>query len=60
MEVKLSGDELNEKQIAFNRRIERYLNKNMPDRRAPHIPKGSWIELLKLIPDAVIRDSIGR
>ena len=49
VEVKLPTDRLNKKQIAFNRKIERYLNKNMPrSRRAPHMAKGSWIELLKL------------
>jgi hypothetical protein len=52
VEVKLPTDKLNEKQIAFNRRIERFLNKNMPQsRRAPHLPKGHWIELLKLRPE---------
>jgi hypothetical protein len=53
VEVKLPGDRLNEKQRAFNRRIERYLNKNMPQsRRAPHLPKGHWIELLNLSPES--------
>ena len=51
VEVKLPTDKLNEKQIAFNRRIERYLNENMPQsRRAPHVPKGHWIELVRLNP----------
>ncbi|OLC82846.1 MAG: hypothetical protein AUH66_04120 [Acidobacteria bacterium 13_1_40CM_4_57_6] len=51
VEVKLPTDRLNEKQMAFNQRIEQYLNKNMPQsRRAPHLPKGHWIELLKLSP----------
>jgi hypothetical protein len=51
VEVKLPTDRLNKKQIAFNRRIERYLNNKMSQsRRAPHLPKGSWIELLKLLP----------
>jgi len=58
VEVKLPGDELNEKQKSFNRRIERYLNKNMPHRRAPHMPKGHWIELLRLSPELIIPDSI--
>jgi hypothetical protein len=52
VEVKLPTDKLNEKQIAFNRRIERYLNKNMREsRREPHLPKGEWIELLRLRPE---------
>ena len=60
VEVKLPNDRLNQKQRAFNRRIERFLEKNMPhSRRAPHLPKGSWIELLKLRPEAVIPDSVG-
>ena len=51
VEVKLPTDKLNEKQIAFNRRIERYLNENMPQSmRAPHVPKGHWIELVRLNP----------
>lgn len=50
VEAKLPGDELNKKQKSFNRRIERYLNENMPHRRAPHMPKGHWIELLRLNP----------
>src|SRR6267154_118482 len=58
VEVKLPGDELNEKQKSFNRRIERYLNKKMPHRRAPHMPKGHWIELLRLSPELIIPDSI--
>jgi hypothetical protein len=53
VEVKLPTDKLNVKQIAFNRRMERYLNKNMPqNRRAPHMPKGHWIELLRLRPES--------
>jgi hypothetical protein len=53
VEVKLPGDELNEKQVAFNRGIERYLNKNKPQtRRVPHMPKGHWIELLRLRPES--------
>jgi hypothetical protein len=52
VEAKLPGDELNERQITFNRRIERYLNKNMPHRTAPHLPKGHWIELLRLRPES--------
>jgi hypothetical protein len=51
VEVKLPSDRLNQKQIDFNRNIERYLNKNMPQRRAPHMPKGHWIELLRLRPE---------
>jgi hypothetical protein len=52
VEVKLPTDRLNEKQTVFYRSIERYLNKNMPEsRRAPHMSKGHWIELLKLRPD---------
>jgi VRR-NUC domain len=52
VEVKLPTDKLNEKQSAFNRGIERFLNKNMPQsRRAPHMPKDHWIELLRLKPD---------
>jgi VRR-NUC domain-containing protein len=55
VEVKLPTDKLNKKQIAFNRRIEQYLNKNMPQsRRAPHLPKGHWIELLRLSPESDI------
>jgi hypothetical protein len=55
VEVKLPTDRLNEKQIAFNGTIERYLNKNMPEsRRARHLPKGHWIELIRLRPEAVI------
>ncbi|SRR5260221_7095069 len=58
VEVKLPTDRLNRKQIDFNRRIERYLNKNMPQsRRAPYLPKGSWIELLRLRPEPEIPDS---
>ena len=53
VEAKLPGDELNHKQIAFNGGIERYLNKNMPQsRRAPHMPKNHWIELLRLRPES--------
>jgi len=60
VEVKLPTDRLNQNQIAFNRGIERYLNRTMPQtRRAPHLPKGSWIELLKLRPEAVNPDSAG-
>src|ERR1017187_1036356 len=52
VEVKLPKDRLNPNQIAFFHRIEKYLNKNMPQsRRAPHLPKGSWIELLRLSPE---------
>jgi predicted DNA-binding protein (MmcQ/YjbR family) len=52
VEVKLPTDKLSEKQIAFNRSIERHLNKNMPQsRRAPHMPKRHWIELLRLNPE---------
>ena|ERR1700722_4380453 len=57
VEVKLPGDRLNPKQVAFNRKIERYLNRCLPHSRAPHLPKGSWIELLNLSPEAVILDS---
>jgi hypothetical protein len=54
VEVKLPTDSHKEKQEAFCRRIERYLNENMPQsRRAPHIPKRSWIVLLKLSPEPV-------
>jgi hypothetical protein len=54
VEVKLPGDSHKGKQEAFCRRMERYLNMNMPQsRRAPHLPKGTWIELLKLIPEPV-------
>jgi hypothetical protein len=53
VEVKLPGDRLNKRQKAFNQSIERYLNKKMPRRRAPHLPKGSWIELLRLIPEPI-------
>lgn len=57
VEVKLPTDKLNAKQIAFNRRIESYLNANMPQsRRAPHMPKGHWIELLKLKAQPEITD----
>ena len=52
VEVKLPGDKLNEKQKTFNRRIERYLNNNMPlSRRAPHMRKSNWIELVTLNPE---------
>ena|SRR5579863_3756787 len=52
VEVKLPGDKLNEKQKTFNRRIERYLNNNMPlSRRAPHMRKRDWIELVTLNPE---------
>jgi hypothetical protein len=52
VEVKLPGDRLNKKQKTFNRRIERYLNKNMPlSRRAPHMRKRDWIELVTLNPE---------
>jgi hypothetical protein len=52
VEVKLPGDELNENQIAFFRKIESYLNKNMPQsRREPHMPKRQWIKLLRLRPE---------
>jgi hypothetical protein len=52
VEVKLPTDRLNAKQVAFNRRIERYLNQYMPQsRRAPHLPNRHWIELLKLSPE---------
>lgn len=51
VEVKMPTDKLNVKQIAFNRRVERYLNNHMPQsRREPHMPVGHWIELLKLRP----------
>jgi hypothetical protein len=53
VEVKLPKDRLNPRQITFFKKIERYLNKNLPQsRRAPHMPKGHWIQLLKLRPDA--------
>ena len=52
VEVKLPTDRLNQNQIAFFKKIESYLNINMPEnRRAPHMPTGHWIELLKLRPD---------
>jgi hypothetical protein len=42
VEVKLPTDRLNQNQIAFFRKIERYLNKNMPQsRRAPVYPKAT-------------------
>jgi hypothetical protein len=53
VEVKLPKDRLNPNQTAFFRKIERYLNKNMPQsRRAPHLPEGQWIELLRLSPES--------
>jgi hypothetical protein len=53
VEVKLPTDSHKEKQEAFCQRIEQYLNKNIPQsRRAPHMPKNHWIELLKLIPES--------
>jgi hypothetical protein len=52
VEVKLPTDSHEEKQEAFCRSIERYLNTNMPQsRRAPHLPKGHWIEHLRLRPE---------
>jgi hypothetical protein len=52
VEVKLPGDKLNKKQKSFNRRIERYLDKNMSlSRRAPHMRKRGWIELVTLNPE---------
>jgi len=52
VEVKLPNDKLNKKQISFNRRIERYLNNNMPQsKREPNMPRRHWIQLLKLYPD---------
>jgi len=53
VEVKLPTDKLNQNQKTFFRKIERYLNKNMPkSKRAPHMPDGHWIELLLLRPEA--------
>lgn len=53
VEVKLPTDSHKSKQEAFCLRIEGYLNKNMPQsRRTPHLPKGSWIELLRLNPES--------
>jgi hypothetical protein len=58
VEVKLPSDRLNKKQIVFNRRIERYLNQSMPQsRRAPRLPKGSWIEVLRLNPEPVLTEN---
>jgi len=52
VEVKLPGDRLNKNQISFFRDIERYLNKNMPDKkRAPYITQGHWIELVRVRPE---------
>jgi hypothetical protein len=52
VEVKLPGDQLNQKQVAFNGEIKRYLNKhNFQSRRAQHMRKGHWIELLRLKPE---------
>ena len=52
VEVKLLGDKLNEKQILFFKKIERYLDKNMPkNRRAPCMAEGHWIELVRLKPE---------
>jgi hypothetical protein len=51
VEVKLPTDRLNDNQIRFFRNIETYLNKNVsPRKRAPFLPKGEWIELLRLRP----------
>jgi len=58
VEVKLPTDKLNAKQVAFNRKIERYLNKNLPhSRRAPHMPRAHWIELLRLEPDSGVNQT---
>lgn len=52
VEVKLPTDSHKKGQEAFCGRIERHLNKYMPQsRRAPQLPKGCWIVLLKLKPE---------
>jgi len=52
VEVKLPTDRLNENQIKFFQQIETFLNRNFPrTRRVPHMPKGHWIELLRLRPE---------
>jgi len=51
VEAKLPADSLNVNQIKFFRRIERYLNKNVPqNKRAPYMPERHWIELVRLEP----------
>jgi len=53
VEVKLPTDRLNENQLKFFRNIETYLNKYISqNRRAPGLPKGHWVELLRLAPDS--------
>ena len=53
VEVKLPEDSLKQTQKVFFKKIESYLNRTMPEsRKVPgRLPKGDWIEILKLRPE---------